>query len=244
VGRSGISGEYFYKKFYSIRLMAAKSLPRITVAVLATMTGLYPAFYYIVQSANPGVLARKPAELLASYFYRGSFYAHITFGGIALLIGWLQFSKKIRSRHIDLHRGIGKAYMVAVALSGISGLTIAMSATGGAVCMAGFGLLAIGWLYTDFQGYRAIRRLDIGRHRAWMLRNYSLTFAAVTLRIYLPLATAVMHLDFISSYRVISWLCWVPNLVVAEMLIRRAQKTPEGASTGVPTPFQGRYKAS
>jgi len=214
------------------------------VAVLATMTGLYPAFYYIAKAANPGILAGKSAELLASYFYRGSFYTHITFGGIALLIGWMQFSKKIRAWNINFHRGLGKAYMTAVALSAISGFTIAMSATGGPVCMAGFGLLAAAWLYTDFQGYRAIRKLDIGRHRAWMLRNYSLTFAAVTLRIYLPLATEIIHFNFIPSYQVISWLCWVPNLVVAEVLIRRAQKYPEGASTGVSAPFQGRYKAS
>jgi uncharacterized membrane protein len=224
--------------------MNAKSLPRVTVAVLAILVGLYPAFYYIVQSNNPGVLAGKPAELLASSFYRGSFYAHITFGGIALLIGWLQFNKKIRARNIDLHRGLGKAYMVAVALSAIAGFTIAMSATGGPVSMSGFGLLAAVWLYTDFRGYLAIRRLDIERHRAWMLRNYSLTFAAVTLRIYLPLATAVIHFSFIPSYRVISWLCWVPNLLFAEVLIRRAQKNPEGASTGVSAPIQGRYKAS
>jgi hypothetical protein len=77
-----------------------------------------------------------------------------------------------------------------------------------------------------------------------MLRNYSLTFAAVTLRIYLPLAAAIMHLSFIPSYRVISWLCWVPNLVVAEALVRRARKNPEGASTEVSAPFQERYKAS
>jgi uncharacterized membrane protein len=224
--------------------MTAKSLPRITIAILATMTGLYPAFYYIAKSANPGILGQKSAELLASYFYRGSFYTHITFGGLALLIGWMQFSKKIRAWNINLHRGLGKAYMTAVALSAIAGFTIAMSANGGPVSMTGFGLLALVWLYTDFRGYRAIRRLDIERHRAWMLRNYSLTFAAVTLRIYLPLAAAVMHLSFIPSYRVISWLCWVPNLMVAEALVRRARKNPEGASTEVSAPFQERYKAS
>jgi hypothetical protein len=95
--------------------MTAKSLPWITVAVLATMTGLYPAFYYIAKTANPGILVGKSAELLASYFYGGSFYTHITFGGIALLIGWMQFSKKIRAWNINLHRGLGKAYMTAVA---------------------------------------------------------------------------------------------------------------------------------
>jgi uncharacterized membrane protein len=223
--------------------MIAKSLPRITVAVLAVMTGLYPAFYYI-HSGNPGLLQQKSAELLTSYFYRGAFFAHITFGGLALLIGWMQFSKKIRARNPDLHRGLGKAYMAAVGLSAVGGYIIAMSATGGPVSMAGFGLLAIVWLYTDLRGYVAIRRLDIARHRAWMLRNYSLTFAAVTLRIYLPLATAILHFDFIPSYRVISWLCWVPNLFVAEMLARRARKNPEGASAEASAPFQGRYKAS
>jgi hypothetical protein len=86
--------------------------------------------------------------------------------------------------------------------------------------------------------------LDIDRHRAWMLRNYSLTFAAVTLRIYLPLAAAVLHFDFIPAYRVISWLCWVPNLIVAEILARRALKNPEGASAEASAPFPGRYKAS
>lgn len=199
--------------------MNAKILPRITVAILATMTGLYPVFYYVVNSNNPGILERKSAELLASYFYRASFYTHITFGGVALLIGWLQFSKKIRARNLNLHRTIGKMYMVAVALSGIGGFTVALSATGGPVSMAGFGMLALVWLYTDLQGYRTIRKLQIERHRAWMLRNYSLTFAAVTLRIYLPLATAVMHFSFIPSYQVISWLAWVPNLLVAELLI-------------------------
>ena len=213
------------------------------MAVLAVITGLYPVFYY-VQSGNPGLLHQKPAELLASYFYRGSFYTHITFGGMALLIGWMQFSKKIRARNPELHRGLGKAYMVAVALSAVGGYIIAMSATGGAVSMAGFGLLAIVWLYTDIRGYLAIRRLDIDRHRAWMLRNYSLAFAAVTLRIYLPLATAILHFDFIPAYRVISWLCWVPNLIVAEVLVRRAQKNPGGASADASAPLRGRYKAS
>lgn len=58
------------------------------------------------------------------------------------------------------------------------------------------------------------------------------------------LAKAIFHFDFIPSYRVISRLCWVPNLIVAEMLVRRAQKHPEGASAEASAPFQGRYKAS
>ena len=203
--------------------MNAKSLPWVAVAVLAVMVGLYPISYFVIHSDDHGVLQGKPAELLASYFYRGSFYTHIFFGGVALLIGWVQFSKKIRARRLNLHRAIGKMYMAAVALSGIGGFIIALFANGGMVCTAGFGLLALLWLFTDLQGYRTIRKLEIEKHRAWMIRNYALSFAAVTLRVYLPLAAGVLHWDFITSYRVISWLCWVPNLFVAEYLVRKGR---------------------
>jgi uncharacterized membrane protein len=204
--------------------MNAKILPRIVVAVLATMVGLYPVTYYLTHSDTPGILQGKAAVLQASYFYRGVFYTHITFGGVALLIGWMQFSKKIRARRLGLHRTIGKMYMVAVALSGAAGVIVSLFADGGLTSTLGFGLLALLWLFTDLQGYRAIRRLEIGKHRAWMIRNYALCFAAVTLRVYLPLATRVLHWDFVESYQVISWLCWVPNLVVAEVLVRRGSR--------------------
>jgi hypothetical protein len=63
------------------------------------------------------------------------------------------------------------------------------------------------------------RRFD--EHRRWMFRSFALTFAAVTLRIYLPLVQ-IAGLDFLPAYRAIAWLCWVPNLVVIEHdLMRR-----------------------
>jgi hypothetical protein len=48
-----------------------------------------------------------------------------------------------------------------------------------------------------------------------MIRNFSLTFAAVTLRIYVPLSIA-LGIPFEQAYPAIAWLCWVPNLAVAE----------------------------
>jgi hypothetical protein len=38
-------------------------------------------------------------------------------------------------------------------------------------------------------------------------------FAAVTLRIYIPISQ-IAGLDYTDSYRVIAWLCWIPNLLV------------------------------
>jgi hypothetical protein len=53
-----------------------------------------------------------------------------------------------------------------------------------------------------------------------MLRSYALTFAAVTLRIWLaPLA--LLFGDFEAGYRVVAWFCWVPYLLVIEAVIRK-----------------------
>ena len=48
----------------------------------------------------------------------------------------------------------------------------------------------------------------------------ALTFAAVTLRLYLPFPL-MMGFSFVEGYRVIAWLAWVPNLMLAETFLRR-----------------------
>jgi uncharacterized membrane protein len=170
---------------------------------------------------DKGLLQSKPAELLRSPIWHTAFYLHISFGGLALLIGWTQFSKKLRGRYLNVHRLIGKIYVLSVLISSCAGFYIALFASGGIISTLGFGTLALLWLYTDVQAYTSIRRLHVAEHERWMIRNYALAFAAVTLRIWLPLATNLMHWDFIPSYQVISWLCWVPNLMVATLIIRR-----------------------
>ena len=55
-----------------------------------------------------------------------------------------------------------------------------------------------------------------------MIRNYSLTFGAVTLRIWLPLFIVLFGIErFEFSYAIIAWLAWVPNLILAELFIRK-----------------------
>lgn len=197
------------------------------MALLAILTGLYPLAYYLFDMKSHGLLQGKSSELLNTSYYLTIFYTHISFGGLALLIGWTQFSKKLRLRKMKWHRLIGKVYVLSVLFSSLAGLFIAFFASGGIISVLGFGLLALSWLFTDIQGYLSIRRLEIARHRQWMIRNYALAFAAVTLRIYLPLSTQLLHLEFIDAYRVIAWLCWVPNLLVAEILIRRSISRPD-----------------
>jgi hypothetical protein len=75
-------------------------------------------------------------------------------------------------------------------------------------------------LISTSAAYVYIRKGDINNHQVWMIRSYALTFAAVTLRIWLPMAQA-LQIEFIEAYRVIAWLCWVPNLLIAQWIINR-----------------------
>ncbi len=60
-------------------------------------------------------------------------------------------------------------------------------------------LLALGWLYTGWRAFVAIRRGAIVEHRRWMVRNFALSFAAIMLRLYIPASVAI-GADFGTAY--------------------------------------------
>ena len=66
-------------------------------------------------------------------------------------------------------------------------------------------------------------------HRAWVLRSYALTLAAVTLRLWLPGLHVGLGLPFAEVYQTVAWLAWVPNLIVIELWL-----TAERASQARP----------
>jgi uncharacterized membrane protein YozB (DUF420 family) len=113
---------------------------------------------------------------------------------------------------------------------------MAFHAFGGTVARAGFAILACIWVYTGVRAWLAVRAREIASHRRWMIRSFALTLAAVALRVYLPSALAA-GIEFETAYPIIAWLCWVPNLLVAEFLIGRSLASPrervtDGGSRG------------
>ena len=190
----------------------------ILFLLLAIGIGLYPLLYFLVDF-NGGLLNTKSDELLANSIWYTCFYLHIFFGGLALLSGCTQFSERLRSARIKLHRRLGQIYVISVFLSGTSGLYIAGFATGGWVSILGFSSLAIAWLITTYLAYSSIRKKAIEVHRRWMIRSYALSFAAVTLRLWLPILIGGFGLDFFTAYPLVAWLCWVPNWMLVELFL-------------------------
>lgn len=151
---------------------------------------------------------------------------HITGGIFAIIIGAFQLNSRLRARFLSAHRWLGRLYLAAVFVGGTAGLYLSLESFGGLVTHFGFGLMAVCWLGTTFAAYFSIRQRDLAAHRVWMLRSYALTLAALTLRIYLPLSQ-IAGIGFEPAYQAISWLCWVPNLLIVEWFIlsRRPQMT-------------------
>ncbi|MDH3590872.1 MAG: DUF2306 domain-containing protein [Planctomycetota bacterium] len=155
-------------------------------------------------------------EFLAKFTgYRGWANLHFFGGGLALLLGPWQFNKRLRARRLQLHRGMGRVYLLAVAGSAVAGLFLATRATGGFPAGAGFAGLGTLWLLSAILAFTSIKKGRVEEHRRWMTRNFALTYAAVTLRFYLPLSQ-IAGLDFETAYTAIAWLCWVPNLILIE----------------------------
>jgi predicted membrane protein DUF2306 len=153
--------------------------------------------------------------------HRLGIYAHVFASACALAFGPFQFSTKLRAKHLRLHRWSGSLYLgVGVLVGGFAGLLMAAHAFGGLLARFGFACLALGWLYTGARAYLAIHARDVIAHGRWMVRNFSLTFAAVTLRLWLP-ASMASGIAFEFAYPMIAWLCWVPNLLVAELLFNK-----------------------
>ena len=115
------------------------------------------------------------------------------------------------------HRWSGRTYLIAGVLpGGISGLYVARFAFGGWVSETGF--LWPSALVSAGLAYKAIRRGKLASHQRWMLRNFALTFAAVTLRIYLG-SFAAVGVPFEVFYPWLAWACWVPNLIAIHWFI-------------------------
>lgn len=148
-----------------------------------------------------------------------AFLTHVSCGITALVLGAIQFVTRLGARR-QWHAAAGRIYVLACLAGAVSGLIIAWFSFAGPVTTAGFTGLAVGWFVTTAVGFREIIAGRAASHRRWMVRSYALTLAAVTLRLMLPVPNMV-GIDFVAAYQAISFLCWVPNLILAEVWISR-----------------------
>jgi hypothetical protein len=85
-----------------------------------------------------------------------------------------------------------------------------------------FAAMGIVWIATSAAALIRARQRRFADHRAWMMRSYSLTFAAVTVRlIALPLLLITQNPVVATT---LTFWSWILNLLIAEWLVRRTSR--------------------
>jgi uncharacterized membrane protein len=190
--------------------------------------------FYTYTAGSLDTLAENDSGLASTYNERPAavqvaFYMHITFSAVALALGPVQFIRALQRRRPSVHRWIGRVFMVSVALGAVASFIMAFFNSEQINGFFGFGSLAVLWGYTAWKGWRTARTGDYLSHQAWMIRCFALTFAGVTLRVWLGVLVGI-QLPFTNAdgdaimeiaYAPLPFLCWVPNLVIAELMVRR-----------------------
>ncbi|MFI0420707.1 DUF2306 domain-containing protein [Spongiactinospora sp. 9N601] len=189
------------------------------MAVLAVGIAAYAVPPYLTGDPADSALPLRP-DVALHYL---SLVVHAVPGGLVLIIGPLQFMTRLRVSNPKVHRVLGRIYMISIVAGSIAAIVAATYSLDGFPSQVAFYLLTAAWLYTVGKAYQAIRRGEVQLHRIWMIRNYALTFAAVTLRIYLIIGMAVRasvpELAFEDVYTTSVWASILINAVVAEYFI-------------------------
>lgn len=158
--------------------------------------------------------------------WRYSFYVHVFLSIFAIIAGLTQFSKSIVKKNKKLHRAMGYIYVTDVLLlAGPSGLVMSFFANGNALAKTSFVILSILWILCTIMALLKAREKKFVAHQTWMIRSYSLTLSAITLRLLAMVMPLFTHMNAHSEYAMIAWLSWTVNLLIAEIIILKRKKS-------------------
>jgi uncharacterized membrane protein len=104
---------------------------------------------------------------------------HTLAGTFALLAGPLQFSSRLRQRHLTLHRVLGRIYVASVFIGAFTGIALAAGRPG----LPGTSMQAAAWIVCTSAAVIAALNRQIAVHRQWMARSYAVTFTFVSSRV-------------------------------------------------------------
>jgi hypothetical protein len=186
---------------------------------------------YIPYNTDVGFLQIKQSYIDIDH-WRVAFFVHVYASMFVVLAGFTQFSSHIQSFYPQVHRALGYFYVANVLLiTGPAGFVLGIYANGGITSKIAFITLAVLWISCTAIALSKAAKGDFVAHRNWMIRSYALTLSALTLRAWKWSITNTVELPPMDVYRAVAWLGWVPNLLIAELWIRRfGRRRPDGRS--------------
>lgn len=165
-------------------------------------------------------LTTKTDRVLSRNDFQVSFYTHIVSSWWVMGIGIFQFVPSFIKKYKKLHQTLGKVYVFSILiLAAPSGLGLALYANGGLPAKVGFSLQCVVWWLCTWVAWHEITRHQWQKHIEWMIRSYAVTLAAMSLRAESYGMVYLFHTKPIETYLTVTWLSWVGNLLIAEVLI-------------------------
>ena len=176
--------------------------------------------YYVPYNLNAAFLQIKQTEIQSLPEYRYIFYAHVYTSIFILLFGFIQFFSFRSKAGKLIHRYLGYQYIILLLVfAAPSGIYMGVHANGGLLSKASFVILGLLWWASTLIAILKIKQHRFAAHRNWMVRSYALSLSAVTLRFWKVVLVYLFELPPMDNYQIIAWLGWVPNLLIAELII-------------------------
>src|SRR5262249_50646576 len=144
----------------------------IAVIFLA-LVGVLVAARRAVVLVKPGAMSanKNPAAGLDEHFAREKALTlfHVIPGMIFMILGPLQFVRKLREKHPAVHRWSGRVFLTASAVIGATGLTMALRGTiGGGGEKSGILLFGGFFLFGLGKGVWHVVPRAFAKHREWI----------------------------------------------------------------------------
>ena len=158
------------------------------------------------------------------YWFRPGILWHIGGSFAAVSIALLQIWLGITGRARAVHRVLGRAYLIVVAVGGIGSLLLLSTLPEPANEPYRYGLISatVAWLVTAGLGYRAAKNRNLIRHRRWMTRSFAIAMLFVvfrsidrSIRVVDP-AWFEVHGDELEN--VLAWAAWCVPLILLEFV--------------------------
>ena len=200
------------------------------------LIGLAAAAHRILALEYPATFSRpnSPAAVTDVGFNQHKLLTliHIVPGVLFMVLGPLQLSRTIRSKHLTFHRWSGRVFLVCCGIIAASALVMSFRMSiGGVSETAATTFFALLFAFFLTKAFIHIRRKEILLHREWMIRGFAIGLGVATVRPIVGAFFASRRLAPHEFFGAAFWLGFTINLIAAEAWINytRSSRTPKDA---------------
>jgi hypothetical protein len=152
---------------------------------------------------------------------------HILPGFLFVVLGVLQFVKRIRTQWPEIHRLIGKIVFGSGLIIGITGIIMGFKMPiSGVSLTAATTLFGTLFLFSLVKAFLHIRHRNIALHRQWMIRAFAIGLAVTTTRPIMGVFFATSPLTGLTAedfFGTALWIGFTIHLIAAEAWINHTR---------------------